>query len=128
MKKYIPKRKDDITAIHYLKLSSFDEVKDDVGVLLEYLQDLHWDVARDIGTYLAPYVNEFSGDLLKILSSNDNEWKFGVLTSLIAESRGELNQELIVALARIAQHPTDGEIDEGLNILAENLIKKTKGR
>lgn len=126
MKKYIPKTKDDLAAIHFLRLCSFDDIKDDVGVLLEWLQDLHWEVARDIGTYLAPYVNECSIELLKILSSNDNEWKFGILTSLIAESKVKLNQELLAALSRIAEHPSDGEIDEELNILAEDIIKKNK--
>jgi Domain of unknown function (DUF5071) len=127
MKEYIPKTKDDLTAIHYLQLCSFDEIKDDINVLLEYLQDLHWNVARDIGAYLAPYVNNFSMELLRILSSNDNEWKFGILTGLVAESKVELNQELIAALNRIAKNPTDGEIYEGVNILAENIIQKSKG-
>lgn len=126
MKKYIPKTKDDHTAIHFLRLCSFDDIKDDVSVLLEYLQDLHWDVARDIGTYLAPFVNEFSMELLKILSSNDNEWKFGILTSLIGESKVKLNQELIAALSRIAEYPSDGEIYEELDTIAENIVNRNK--
>ena len=126
MKKYIPKTKDDRTAIHFLRLCSFDDIKGDVSLLLEYLQDLHWDVSRDIGAYLAPYVNEFSMELLKILSSNDNEWKFGILTSLIAESKVKLNQDLIAALSRIAEHPSDGEIDEDLNTIAEKIVNKNK--
>lgn len=126
MKKYIPKTKDDRTAVNFLRLCSFGDIKDDVSVLLEWLQDLHWDVARDIGTYLAPYVNEISMELVKILSSNDNEWKFGVLTSLIAESKVKLNKELLAALSRIAEHPSDGEINEELNTIAENMVKKNE--
>jgi hypothetical protein len=63
-------------------------------------------------------------EILNILSSNDNEWKFGVLTSLIAESEIKLNQDLLVVLRRIAEHPSYGEIYEEVDLIAKGIVEK----
>jgi len=122
MKEYIPKTKDDLQAIEHLNHCSFSEVSADVPVLLEFMQDLHWEVAHGIGVYFAPYVNEIKKDLLQILLSNDNEWKFGILFGLVAKSSVRLDKELIEELRRISISPTAGEVQEELNTVAKEIL------
>lgn len=124
MKEYIPKTKDDLVAVKILEQTLFENVQMDVSILLEYLQDLHWDVARRIGVYLAPHVNLIKSDLLEILLSNDEEWKFGVLSGLIALSPVTLDEDLVSILRRIKEQPTEKETYEELNLVAGEILNK----
>ena len=122
MKKYIPKHKSDVQAIDFLKSCSCEDIKSDVPILLKFIQDLHWDVARDIGTYLTPYVNEIKHELTIILNSDDDEWKFGIMVALIGKSQKKLDKDLISILTRISENPTKGEISEELDSIAKKIL------
>jgi len=124
MKRYLPKSKDDIQAVDFLQSCPFDVVKSDISKLLEFLQDTHWEVSEGIAKYLKSYVNEIKSDLLYILNSNDDEWKRRTLMVLIGRSSYKLDQELILALRRIAEHPTTGEIEEEVVEQAKEIIIK----
>lgn len=59
MKKYIiPRTKDDDEAIDNLKSCSFNEIREYIPQLLEWLQDVNWPVSAPIFNYLLPHVNE----------------------------------------------------------------------
>ena len=122
MKKYIPKTKDDINAIHELKNYAFEDIKGDIMVLLEWMQDMHWDISHDIAIYFRPYVNEIEDDLITILESNDEEWKHGVLCFLIGKSSKKLSRKLVDVLKRIADKPNAKEIEAEINILALDIL------
>jgi hypothetical protein len=121
MKSYIPKSKSDTIAVEHLKKLDFNLVREDVSKLLECLQDMHWDIAYGIAEYLAPHVNEIKEELLNILSSNDEIWKHGVISFLMAKSPNKLQPELISILKRIAEHPTKSETDDGVDLAAKEL-------
>ncbi|MBO9732802.1 MAG: DUF5071 domain-containing protein [Chitinophaga sp.] len=124
MKDYIPKTKDDLSAVEILKHKSFEDVKAEVSYLLGCLQDLHWDVASEVGAYLAPHVNEIKDNLLDILLSNDEEWKFGIMKSLIAIAPVKLDEELLFSLERIRDCPTEREVNEELHLVAREILEK----
>lgn len=123
MKKHIPKHKSDIEAIVFLNSSTFDDIKSDVPRLLELIQDLNWDVARDVGKYLTPYVNEIKDELIFILNSDDDEWKFGVMVALIGKYQNKLDKDLILTLNMISESPTKvGEISEEVVEMAREIL------
>lgn len=122
MKNYIPGSKDDPEAISNLKNRSFEEVKQDIPTLLEWIQDLHWDVAHDICDWLIPHINKITNELLYIINTNDEEWKFNILIRLIAKSPHQLAPELLSVIKKIAENPTHREALEEVNIVAKKII------
>jgi hypothetical protein len=122
MKNYIPKNKSDFTAIEYLKSLPFEVVRSDIPKLLEWLQDLHWEIAHEVAPYLIPHVNEIKDDLLFILSTNDEEWKFNIIRGLIEHSTNKLNEDLIKVIRRIAERPTEREIESDVDWAAKKII------
>lgn len=121
-KKYIPKNTHDIDAVRHLKNLPFQSIKDDVPLLLEWLQDTHWDVAEGIAEYLSSHVSKITKELLDILNSNDGMWKYFLIYGLIARSKERLDTELITALTRIAEHPSETEKEDGVDEAAKNII------
>lgn len=122
MKNYIPKTKDDMKAMEYLKACKFSEVKADAPLLLTYMQDMHWEVAHSIGEFFSPHVNELKPVLLDILNSNDQEWKFGILRGLIAKSNVKLDPDLLQTLKRMAFSPTLEEVSEELDLVSQQIV------
>jgi len=122
MKNYIPKHKSDMKAVEHLKYLAFETVRADVPELLECLQDLNWATARPVAAYLRPHVNEITAELLYIFSTNDEMWKHGVMSLLIAELSDKLDPELVRVLKRIAHQPTKTEIADDLDEEAKEII------
>lgn len=126
MKNHIPQTKDDLVAVAVLQQCAFADIKEDVPQLLESLQDLHWDIAYPVADYLALHVNEISDEILAILSGHDEEWKFGVLAGLVAQSPKPLNEDLLVAINRIAEQPSLRELAEELPEIAREIMSKQR--
>jgi len=128
MKNYIPTSKGDIRAVKNLSRLSFETISADVPELLVWMQDMNWPVGRGIAIYLRPHINEIKESLLDILKSNDDIWKYWIISSLIAHSKIKLDQELISMIKKIADHPTKFEIDEGVDVAAKRIIADNKWR
>ena len=124
MENYIPRHKSDVQAIKNLRSRVFATIKADVPELLGCMQDMHWDIAQGVAEYLAPHVNEIRGELLFILNSNDEQWKFGIVSFLLAKSPNKLDPELIAVLKRVAEHPTKSESYEELDVKAKEIISQ----
>jgi hypothetical protein len=122
MKKHIPKNKYDVEAVRFLNSCLLDNIKPDIPELLVWMQDLHWEVAHGIGSYLALYVNDIKTDLIKILNSNDEFWKKGILFGLIGKHTQELDEELASVIKRIAETPTNSEREEEVDIFAKEVV------
>lgn len=120
---YIPENTNDLDAVAHLKKLKLEDVRKDIAKLLEWLQDAHWPVAEGIAQFLIPYVNDIKDELLFILETNDGMWKYHVIMMLIAHSKQPLDYALISAVKRIAEKPSNIEIEEGVNELAKGVIK-----
>jgi hypothetical protein len=121
-KDYIPQNTNDIMAVERLKQLSFEAVRKDVPVLLEWLQDGHWDVAEGIAQYLVPHINEISQELVFVLNTDDSMWKYFIIYGLIARSQDKLAPSLIEALRRIAEYPSNIEIEDTVDEAAKEII------
>ena len=124
MKNYIPQFKTDEQAIECLNSLAFETVRADVPELLEWVQDLHWDSAHGVAKYLVPHVHEIQEELLDILKTNDEIWKFNIIKVLIAKSPNKLGPELMSMIRRIADHPTKAEKEEDVDVAASEIIYK----
>jgi len=121
-KNYIPRNTHDVEAVEQLKQLQFDSVRTDVPVLLEWLQDGHWEVAEGIAAYLIPHVNEIVKELLFVLNTEDGMWKYFVICGLIARSQEKLDSILIMALKRIAEHPSEIDAEDMVDDVAKDVI------
>jgi len=119
---YIPKNTSDIVAIEKLKQLPFESVIDDIPILLEWLQDGHWEVAEGIAEYLVPHVNKIAKELLFVLNTDDGMWKYFVICGLIARSQEKLDPILIKALKRIAKHPSKIDAEDTVDEVAKDVI------
>lgn len=121
-KNHIPQNTADGEAVEQLKRLPFASVIDDVPILLEWLQDGHWEVAEGITEYLTPHVNEISEELLFVLNTDDGMWKYFVICGLIARSKEKLAPNLIAALRRIAEHPSKIDLEDAVDDVAKEVI------
>lgn len=121
-KDYIPENINDVRAVEHLKNLSFESIRKDVPLLLEWLQDTHWAVAPGIAEYLLPHINEITHELIDILNSDDTMWKSYVIYILIARSRDRLDPDLIKAIVRIAEHPSKFEVEDAVDEAAKSVI------
>lgn len=118
----LPTHKSDLAAAESVVALGWPAVEPITMQLLEWLQDANWPVAyvlapffESIGANLAPYV-------LQILQKQDEVWKYYVIQAVVGRSP-PLAQALESELRRIAQHPTDGERAEEVDLVAIEAMK-----
>lgn len=121
-KDYIPRNTRNVKAIERLKRLPFQSVRQDVPMLLEWLQDGHWEVAEGIAKYLIPHVSEITDELLFVLNTDDSTWKYHLIYILIAQSKEKLNPPLIEALRMIAEQPSNIDAEDYVDEAAKNII------
>jgi hypothetical protein len=121
IKTLIPKDKFDFETVEKLKNYSFEEIESIIPDLLEWLQDMNWPISRPIADLLIPFSEKISSEILKILQSEDQVWKYWILITF-----GEIIKDKIVLdeIERIAKDPAKGEIDEEVFEIAKEIINK----
>ncbi|MBF4516200.1 DUF5071 domain-containing protein [Flavobacterium sp. ANB] len=117
----IPKDKFDFETVEKLKTYSFDEIKPIIPDLLEWLQDGNWPISKPIAELLAPHVEKFSPEILKILIGQDEMWKYWILLNF-----GKIlkNKLVLHEIDRIAKNPNQNEIDNNVFKIAIEIISK----
>ncbi len=123
MKNIVPKDKFDQESVDNLKKYSFEEIEQYIPALLEWLQDANWPVAGPIFNYFKPHINDIDDEIVKILRTDDEVWKYWIL-GLIDHSEVVPNDVLMKEITRIAEHPTQNEIEEELHEVALDIIKR----
>jgi hypothetical protein len=91
------------------------------AALLEWVQDLNWPVARVLAPFLASSGAAIAPGIREVLCSDDETWKYSLLTGVIAGSTA-LKVILRSELVRLRDAPTKGEKAEGLPALAIELL------
>ncbi|MFD2600657.1 DUF5071 domain-containing protein [Flavobacterium suzhouense] len=119
----VPRDKWDDKAIENLQNCSFDEVRDKVPALLEWLQDMNWPVAGGIFDFLLPHVNEIEDEIIKIFRTDDGMWKYWIL-GLIDNYQGKVNERIVNEIVRVYNEPTPDEIDCGVHEDVQEMIEK----
>ncbi|TPG41554.1 DUF5071 domain-containing protein [Flavobacterium pectinovorum] len=121
IKTLIPKDKFDFETVEKLKNYSFEEIEPIIPDLLKWLQDINWPISRPIAEFLIPFSEKISSEILKILKSEDQVWKYWILIIF-----GEIIKDKMVLheIKRIAKDPTKDEIDEEVFEIAKEIINK----
>ncbi|QOG02050.1 DUF5071 domain-containing protein [Flavobacterium sp. MDT1-60] len=119
IKTLIPKDKFDFETVEKLKNCSFEEIESIIPDLLEWLQDMNWPISRPIAELLIPFSEKISSEILKILQSEDQVWKYWILITF-----GEIIKDKMVLneIERIAKDPTKDEIEEEVFEIATKII------
>lgn len=119
IKHLIPKDKFDFETVEKLKNYSFDEIEPIIPNLLEWLQDMNWPVSKPIADFLVPFSEEISSEILKILQSNDEMWKYWILLTFGKKIK---NRSVLQEITRIAKNPTKDEIDNDVFEIAKEIL------
>lgn len=121
--KFIPKHKGDLDAVK--KLSSFEGrlSSENKMLLLEWMQDMHWEVGHPISDYFRPRLKDISSELLTIFKGIDDEWKWYLIRFLLMNNPNlYIDQSLKSILQRIADHPTKAEELSELDKITKELL------
>lgn len=118
----LPDDKLDTASAEQLVALGFPAIEPVLPQLLEWMQDFNWPVAQvlqhvlaNIGAPLAPHVR-------KVLSQDDEIWKYWVLHCIVRESK-ELAQALRPDLKRLVSSPTASEKIEEVDLVATEILE-----
>lgn len=119
----LPKSKLDIESAEQTVNLGYPAVEPYLDDLFQWLQDGNWPVAQILGPFLAeiglpiiPYVN-------KVLSSDDDIWKYWVL-SFVVDNNSDIAWAIRDTLERLSTSPFINEKAEGVDELAGKILEK----
>jgi hypothetical protein len=118
----IPKNKGDLSTAEKLKNYSYEDLKEIIPNLLEWLQDLNWPVAKSVSEYLESIHDKMTTELLTILKGNEDEvWKYWIITIF-----GPITESPIIKneIIRIAISPTKNERIEEVDEVAKEIVTR----
>ncbi len=120
----IPNHKSDFTTCENLLVASDSEVIDNIDELLCWLQDINWPVYPLVKQRLLKIGIEIVDPIKRILQSDDGGWKYWIVSDFLHSFNKELMMLLYTDLKKLAEHPTDDDICEEVNIVAKELIEQ----
>lgn len=119
----IPKDKGDFLAVYKLEDYTYEEVKSIVPELMTWLQDINWPIAGVMADNLLRYQDDIEDEIMFVLNTNDEVWKYWVISVFGNSTKSIKVQERIL---QIATSPTQNEINEEVNLVAIEVIKSAK--
>ncbi len=124
----VPRDKFDMSNTDKLLKLSDAEIEPLLWDLLQWTQDMNWPVASEIVHVLSNRGNILEPYILKILSAKQDDaiWKYWILSNLLPRFTDQPSQEIILAIKRIAEHPTKDEISEEADAAAKIFLKLLK--
>ncbi len=87
--------------------------------MLEWIQDINWPVAKPISEYLVVINENISQEIIAILKTNDEVWKYWTISIFGKITNDQSIQNEII---RIAKNPTENEIEEKVSKIANEII------
>lgn len=122
MKELIPKSKDDFSPFEKLESKSIEEFYPIVMDLLKWLQDGNWPIFNAIVKIFEDKIDKIEKEILQILKSSDEVWKYWIISDLLFQSSTPLPKSIYEELVRIKNHPNPREHNEEVDLVAEELI------
>jgi hypothetical protein len=116
----IPKTKSDLDRAAEVVARGYPAVAPILPELVEWLQDYNWPVAHILAPFLASIGNPLLPEIRRVLKTQDQVWKYWLLTCLVK------TPELTAALrelTQLAQHPTPAESAEELHLIAREILE-----
>ena len=118
----IPKHNSDTAAVERAAALGYPTIIPILPDLLEWLQDANWPVARTVAPLLAKAGPEIAPHLRAILNSDDDVWKYWVVTILGPHLSGDAWREVKPEITRLSQAPTAAEKAEEIDLEAHRLL------
>ncbi|HKC66389.1 MAG TPA: DUF5071 domain-containing protein [Pyrinomonadaceae bacterium] len=122
----IPRSKFDLKRAEAAVAAGYPAVNPILPQLLEWLQDYNWPVAHVLAPFLAKIGTPLIPHIRHVLASDDDIWKYWVLSCIVAESP-EVAVVFRTELERYATTPTKNESAEGLNEIAQEILEQLNG-
>jgi len=122
MIRLVPKDKFDDEACANLQAASDEDLLPYIADLLECLQDLNWPIAGPVAERLSLLGNELVEPVLHILNSDDEMWKYWIISHFLYLVSDEVFQALRFKLNSICLHPTASEIAEEVHCVTCELL------
>lgn len=125
-KKYLPLNKEDLAFMKELnKIENINTIKEDIPILIEWLQDFNWEQADLICDYLLKFpLVTYKQEIIEVLNSNDDMWKYWILLRLVKPIITKEDDWLISKIENIMIDPTLGEKESEVDEIAEEIINK----
>jgi len=123
-KHYIPKDKEDLDFVSGLQSMKIEDIKDDIPRLLEWIQDGNWPQAPYIYKYFIPHVNDIEEEIIHILRSNDEMWKYWLINGLLYRSEFTPSVSIMSELKKLSINPSEDEKEAEVDISALDVIAK----
>ncbi len=91
--------------------------------LLEWMQDMHWEVAHPIADYMRAHVNKIHSEIISIFQSEDNEWKFNLIMFILLDNINlKVEDDLLSVLKKMAANPSFDEKDNDVDEVCKELL------
>jgi len=105
----VPAHKFDTEAIVRAEAVGFPALNDVIPELLKWLQDYNWPVAKPTACLLAGAGPEIVEPIRTALESNDDMWKYWIITQLYPRLDSSVRAEIRPILVEISHRPALGE-------------------
>jgi hypothetical protein len=118
IKKYLPLNKEDLSFVKELnKVKDIEKIREDIPMLLEWLQDFNWEQADLMCSFLLQFpLVSYKNEITEILSKDDDMWKYWILLRLVKPNINKSDDWIIPIIEKLAFDPTlleqESEVDE----------------
>ena len=125
VKDLVPKNISDFSGMEELRKLSDEEIASVIPDLLAWMKDMNWPVAKEMPDLLAPRQKALIPHIIEILQPEQSEcdWKTYIILFLLPLLDEKYLLMLKPSLERIVKNPTKGELAEGTNIEATDILK-----
>ena len=120
----IPVDKHDVNKVKAIAEMGYPGIEPVLPVLLGWIQDVNWPVARELAPFLATIGAPLAPHCRQIFATDDDTWKYNVIEQIVAPSPA-LRNILRPELERLAAQPTAGERIEEVDIVAQDALKRS---
>ena len=121
----IPRDKHDTDRLELLEGFTDEQIAPVIPALLTWLQDINWPVAPEVARILSRRQALVEPYIVRVLqpTETDEIWKYWLLSSLIPQFQHPVGEELRLAMERIIESPTEGEIEEEVRQAAKEYLE-----
>jgi hypothetical protein len=128
MNELIPKHKDDFSPFEKLKNHSIEEIRPIIMDILYWLKDGNWPISSAVADLFEDKIDQIESEIIQILKSSDDEiWKYWVISRLLFQPDSTLPKSILNELTRIKTNPTIEEKREEVNLVAEEALECQTG-
>jgi hypothetical protein len=124
LRNLVPAAKDDLAAVERAVEAGYPKIEPILSELFVWLQDGNWPIFSALAPFLARIGLPIVAEVRRILATDDDLWKYWVIWEVSAESPVELIRALHEDLLRVANSPTPGESEEGVDEAARAALAR----